>query len=103
MSDESSYEGKEEEEKTDSEVEERSRGGDDDLPAMSLQDIELLMKNTDVWYNLISGKISIEEAKKLFEENYETILASQRKKAEKKKSVRKSRKPKKKEGDENAI
>ncbi|WP_054836149.1 RNA polymerase subunit Rpo13 [Metallosphaera hakonensis] len=47
-------------------TEDEDEGG---VPAMSLQDIELLTKNTEVWHNLISGKISLEEAKKEFEDN----------------------------------
>ncbi|QGA67653.1 RNA polymerase Rpo13 [Sulfolobus sp. E11-6] len=43
---------------------------EEELPKLSIQDIELLMKNTEIWDSLLNGKISIEEAKKLFEDNY---------------------------------
>lgn len=52
------------------------------VPAMSLQDIELLTKNTEVWHRLMSGKISIEEAKKEFEDN-NSIFVSKTEKGKK--------------------
>lgn len=55
----------------------------------SLEDIELLVKNTEVWDNLLNGKISIEEAKKAFEENFNSIITIESKKIKsKRKSVR---------------
>lgn len=72
---------------------------EEELPSLSLQDIELLMRNTEVWDELISGKISVDEAKKLFSENYSKLSLVQRKKvsaASKKKKVSKAKKPKKK-------
>jgi len=49
------------------EVEETS---EEEFPKLSIQDIELLMKNTEIWDNLLNGKISVDEAKRLFEDNY---------------------------------
>ncbi|WP_245544620.1 RNA polymerase subunit Rpo13 [Metallosphaera yellowstonensis] len=81
---------------------EEIRGEDEEegVPAMSLQDIELLSKNTEVWYKLISGKIGIEEAKRLFEENSSTTQTkSEKSKASKKKSPKKSKSTKKSKGE----
>jgi len=53
-----------------------------------------------VWYKLISGKIGIEEAKRLFEENSSTTQTkSEKSKASKKKSPKKSKSTKKSKGE----
>ncbi|AEE93617.1 MULTISPECIES: RNA polymerase subunit Rpo13 [Acidianus] len=92
------YENKEEEEPKE-EKEEKTEEEEEELPALTLQDIELLMKNTEVWDELIAGKITIEQAKKLFEENYEELANSQKKKTARKKTT-KSKKTKVKEEEE---
>ncbi|BDC19215.1 RNA polymerase subunit Rpo13 [Acidianus sp. HS-5] len=92
------YENKEEEEPK-REREEKTEEEEEELPALTLQDIELLMKNTEVWDELIAGKISIEEAKKMFEENYEDLANSQKRKAPRRKTT-KSKKTNVKEEEE---
>ncbi|ARM77104.1 RNA polymerase subunit Rpo13 [Acidianus manzaensis] len=73
-----------------------------ELPPLSLQDIELLMENTEVWDELISGKISVDEAKQLFSENYSRLsVTTKRKSNSKKKKPIKSKSKKKKDKDEN--
>lgn len=37
---------------------------EEEFPKLSIQDIELLMKNTEIWDKLLDGKISIEDAKR---------------------------------------
>ncbi len=81
------YENKEEEEPKE-EKEEKTEEEEEELPALTLQDIELLMKNTEVWDELIAGKITIDQAKKLFEENYEDLANTQKRKAPKKKTTK---------------
>nr|WP_320056932.1 RNA polymerase subunit Rpo13 [Metallosphaera javensis (ex Hofmann et al. 2022)] len=71
---------------------------DEGVPAMSLQDIELLTKNTEVWHRLMSGKISIEEAKKEFEDNNSIFVSKTekgKKKTPKKRTAKKTKKAKK--------
>ena len=68
------------------------------VPAMSLQDIELLTKNTEVWHRLMSGKISIEEAKKEFEDNNSIFVIKTekgKKRTAKKRTTKKTKKTKK--------
>ncbi|QCO31258.1 RNA polymerase Rpo13 [Metallosphaera sedula] len=65
---------------------------------MSLQDIELLTKNTEVWHRLMSGKISIEEAKKEFEDNNSIFVSKTekgKKRTAKKRTTKKTKKTKK--------
>ncbi|AWR97185.1 RNA polymerase Rpo13 [Acidianus sulfidivorans JP7] len=98
------YESNDSEEKKIEETEDKTEEEEEgELPPLSLQDIELLMKNTEVWDDLISGKISVEEAKKLFTENYTKLSVTQKKKvstnSKKKKSI-KTKSKKKKEQEE---
>ncbi|AWR94518.1 RNA polymerase subunit Rpo13 [Acidianus brierleyi] len=92
MSDE--YNNGEENEETTSE-EKEPREEDSEFPAVSLQDIELLMKNTEVWYELLNGKISLDDAKKLFEQNISSMPSqSEGKKAKRKAPAKKVKKEK---------
>ncbi|MEM0288349.1 MAG: RNA polymerase subunit Rpo13 [Metallosphaera sp.] len=71
---------------------------DEGIPAMSLQDIELLTKNTDIWHRLIAGKISIDEAKKEFEANnslFESKTEKNKVTQSKRKTTKKVKKAKK--------
>jgi len=101
---EKEHEGGEEEEPTEHEHEEElapqeEEGGHEErieteteevLPALSVADIELLMKNSEIWDNLLNGKISVEEAKKMFQE-----LASRYNTSDRKKKKKVAKKPKK--------
>lgn len=91
MSDE--YNNGEENEETTSE-EKEPREEDSEFPAVSLQDIELLMKNTEVWYELLNGKISLDDAKKLFEQNISSMPQSEGKKTKRKAPAKKVKKEK---------
>jgi hypothetical protein len=93
MSDE--YNNEEENEETTTEEKEPRGEEDSEFPAVSLQDIELLMKNTEVWYELLNGKISLDDAKKLFEQNISSIPSqSEGKKAKRKAPAKKVKKEK---------
>jgi|OSPMetMinimDraft_2_1075162.scaffolds.fasta_scaffold00046_8 hypothetical protein len=71
---------------------------EEEFPRLSIQDIELLMKNTEIWDKLLDGKISIEDAKKIFEENYkEYEERDSRRKVKKSGGAKKTKKAKKKE------
>ncbi|BBG24184.1 RNA polymerase subunit Rpo13 [Sulfuracidifex tepidarius] len=86
----------------DSEPEEREHE-DDDLPFLSIQDIEILMRNTDIWDKLLQGKIDIEEAKREFEVNGRVFDGIEDRKKAKKQASRKAKskkKEKKKSEDE---
>ena len=72
IEEEKSIEGESEEEEEDSE-----------LVFTSIEDIELLVKNTEVWDNLLQGKISLDEAKKAFEENFQLVLKGEKRKKKK--------------------
>ncbi len=76
----------------DSEPEEHE---DDDLPFLSIQDIEILMRNTDIWDKLLQGKIDIEEAKKEFEVNGRVFDGIEDRKKAKKQASRKAKSKKK--------
>ncbi|AAK40725.1 RNA polymerase Rpo13 [Saccharolobus solfataricus] len=76
------------------EVEETS---EDEFPKLSIQDIELLMRNTEIWDNLLNGKITLEEAKKLFEDNYKEYEKRDSRRKAKKAVSKKVKKTKKKE------
>lgn len=85
------------------EAEEGAEEEEEELPSLSLQDIELLMKNTKVWDDLIAGKITIDQAKKMFEENLSKLYPTQKKKTSvttKKKSIKAKKTKKKKEESE---
>ncbi|MEM0363702.1 MAG: RNA polymerase subunit Rpo13 [Sulfolobaceae archaeon] len=85
------------EEKTESEEGEGSEESEE-FPKLSIQDIELLMKNTEIWDNLLNGKISVDDAKRLFEETYkEYAEADSRKKLKGAMSKKSKKKSKKKE------
>ncbi|QKQ99818.1 RNA polymerase Rpo13 [Metallosphaera tengchongensis] len=78
---------------------------EDGIPALSLQDIELLTKNTEVWYKLISGKISLEEAEKEFNSNfssYQTKPERRKSRSTKSKTQKKAKKMKKKKEEEDS-
>ncbi len=77
----------------DTEVEERE---DSELPFLSIQDIEVLMKNTEIWDKLLQGKIDIEEAKREFEKNGKDFDGIEDKKKAKKQAARKARSTKRK-------
>ncbi len=62
---------------------------DSEFPAVSLQDIELLMKNTETWHELLKGKITIEEAAKKLEENSSQLGSRSASKKQRKKSPEK--------------
>ncbi|QGA54811.1 RNA polymerase Rpo13 [Sulfolobus sp. E5-1-F] len=70
---------------------------EEELPKLSIQDIELLMKNTEIWDSLLNGKISIEEAKKLFEDNYKEYEKRDSRRKTKRAVSKKVKKTKKKE------
>jgi len=88
------------EEKVEEEEEE-----DSEFMFTSIEDIELLVKNTEVWDSLLQGKITIEQAKKVFEENLALILKSEkgRKKSKKSKVTKKGKKSKGKKKKEEEI
>ncbi|ACP35831.1 conserved hypothetical protein [Sulfolobus islandicus Y.G.57.14] len=76
------------------EVEETS---EEEFPKLSIQDIELLMKNTEIWDNLLNGKISVDEAKRLFEDNYKDYEKRDSRRKAKKAVSKKVKKTNKKE------
>ncbi|MEW9490901.1 MAG: RNA polymerase subunit Rpo13 [Candidatus Aramenus sulfurataquae] len=75
---------------------------DSEFPAVSLQDIELLMKNTEIWHELLKGKISVEEAKKILEENASQLESRSTSKKQRKKSPEKKLKRKEPRSELNA-
>lgn len=106
MSDDYNLENEAKEETVEEKEELGTEEEEEELPSLSLQDIELLMRNTEVWDELISGKINIEQAKKMFEENFSRLYAVQKKKvsitsgAKKKKQSKAKKTKKKKEENE---
>jgi hypothetical protein len=103
-------ESEEEEEKEELEVkeEEESRGQEaeseetaEEFATMTVADIEVLMKNTEIWDKLLSGRISIEEAKKMFDEVQSSYSTDKRKKRTTKKAKKaKSKKTNEEVGEE---
>lgn len=55
------------------------------------------MRNTEIWDNLLNGKITLEEAKKLFEDNYKEYEKRDSRRKAKKAVSKKVKKTKKKE------
>ncbi|WP_054838090.1 RNA polymerase subunit Rpo13 [Sulfuracidifex metallicus] len=73
----------------DDETEHEIEREDDDLPFLSIQDIEILMRNTEIWDKLLQGKINIDEARREFEVNGRVFDGIEDRKKAKKQASRK--------------
>ncbi|TRM85090.1 RNA polymerase Rpo13 [Sulfolobus sp. F3] len=84
------------EESSAGEGEEKVEEESEELPKLSIKDIELLMKNTQIWDDLLNGKISVDEAKLNFDQIFKEYEGGDSKKKTKRVPAKKVKKPKRK-------